>query len=111
MFIAFCAVLLMLFVVPCCLRWRWLCLYGRLATVGLALLWQNYLAHRHEGNGFAQAMAEAILFAGTVVAISGVLARLLMLALRRVGMPWRYAWLPAPIMFVLLIAWPWLVLR
>jgi hypothetical protein len=100
---------LALFLVPCVLPRRWLWFYAPLAAIGLTLLWRDHFAHQHEGNGFAVAMAEAIIFGWTVSAIVGVATRLVIIALRAWRVRWRYAWLPAPFALALLIASPWLL--
>lgn len=95
-----------LFVIPCLLSRRWLKVYAVLAGAGLALLWQNSLAHRGEGNGFSEAFALLSLYSMTAAAPLGIATRALMLGLRRWKLRWRYAWLPAPIALAGLIAWP-----
>jgi hypothetical protein len=100
-----------LFAIPCLLPWRWLCGYALVAAAGLGFLWHDHLAYRGAGNGLAEAMAGAVLFFMTAGAIGGVLARLVMLGLRAWGVRWRFAWLPAPIMLALLVAWPWMAQR
>jgi hypothetical protein len=103
------SIALALFLIPCLLPWRWLCLYVPVAAVGITMAWQDHSAHRGEGNGLAEALAEFILIYGTAAAIGGVLARLAVLALRGLGVRWRYAWLPAPGVLALLIASPTLL--
>jgi hypothetical protein len=102
-------VALPLFLIPCFLSWRWLCLWVPVAAAGIALTWWNHFAHAHEGNGFAVVLAEIIIMGGTAAAIAGVVARVMMLALRAGRVRWRYAWLPAPGLLVLLMAAPWLL--
>lgn len=104
-------VALPLFLIPCFLPWRGLCWWVPIAAAGITLIWWNHLAHAREGNGLAVALAEIIILGGTAAAIAGVAARILMLALRARRVRWRYAWLPAPSLFALLIAAPWLLSR
>jgi len=99
-----------LFVIPCLLPRRWLCIYVPLAAIGIAAIWWDYLRHRYDGNGLAQAFTEFMLAAGTAGAIAGLAARLIVMALRAWRVRWRYAWLPAPLLFALLIAAPWLMM-
>ncbi|GAB2176647.1 hypothetical protein [Dongia sp. agr-C8] len=95
-----------LFVIPCLLSRRWLGVFALVAGIGLALLWQNSLAHRGEGNGISEAFALFSLHVMTAAAPLGIATRALMLRLRRWKLRWRYAWLPAPIALAGLVAWP-----
>lgn len=99
-------VALPLFLIPCFLCWRGLCLWVAVAAAGITLVWWDHLAHAHEGNGFAVVLAEIVLVGGTAAAIAGAFARVMMLALRASRVRWRYAWLPAPGILALLIAAP-----
>jgi hypothetical protein len=98
-----------LFVIPCLLPRRWLCVYVPLAAIGISALWWDYLRHRYDGNAFAQAFTEVMIASGTAGAIAGLAARLIIMVLRAWRVRWRYAWLPAPLLFALLIAAPWLM--
>jgi hypothetical protein len=94
------------FLIAMVLSWRWLSLYAAAATIVLALLWQNHMAHQHEGNGFAVAMAEATLYFATIALVAGVLVRALVLILRARGVKRRFAYLPMPLALALILLWP-----
>jgi hypothetical protein len=94
---------LALFVIPCLLPRPWLIAFSALALLGFLLLWRDHMAHQGEGNGVAEAFARFGLYVLTVSAAAGIGARALMLALRRKGLRWRYACLPAPLIPLLII--------
>jgi hypothetical protein len=98
-----------LFVIPCLLPWRWICGYVPLAAIGAAIFWWQHWTHRYEGNGAAVVLGEIMLMYATAGAIFGVVALLAILGLRAWRVRWRYAWLPAPALFALLIAAPFLM--
>lgn len=97
-----------LFLIPCLLPRRWLCGYVALAAIGITAIWWDYLGHERE-MGVVGVFSLGLILAGTVAAIAGLLARLIIIALRAWRVRWRYAWLPAPLLLALLVASPFLM--
>ncbi len=94
-----------LYVIPCLLPRPLLWVYAVLAAVGLAIEWRSSLTMMRSGEGgISEVFGLIVLFGATVGAGGGIAARMTMLALRRRGLRWRYAWLPGPIILAGLIA-------
>jgi hypothetical protein len=102
------AIAAVLFALPCVLPRRWLCGYVSLAAIGITATWWDYLGHERE-MGVVGVFSLGLILAGTAAAIAGLLARLTIMALRARRVRWRCAWLPAPLLFALLVASPFLL--
>ena len=103
------AIAAVLFAVPCVLPWRWLFLYVPLAAIAIGAAWWDYLEHELD-MGVVGVFSLGMILAGTAAAVGGLLARLIIMALRARRVRWRYAWLPAPLLFALLAAAPFLLM-
>ena len=87
-----------LFLIPCLMPTRWLLYYGLIVAACLVVFWYDSLNDPEIGLGMLVAFA----FATSAVtgASLGSIARLLIAALRARGVRRRYAWLPAPVLFI-----------
>jgi hypothetical protein len=103
--ILLCGPALILFATPCLLSARWLVVYAILVVAGLLSLSPSYPPDSVGGNGFSEAFAAFSLYAMTVGFSTGIAARVVMLALRRWHVRWRYVWLAAPGILSLVIGY------
>lgn len=99
---------LALFVVPCVLPRRLLPLFIAVAAVAFGFVLHDHHVHELDG-GVAATLGLLIVIWWAAHGIAGLVARLAIMGLRRRGVRWRYAWLPAPIMFAPMTAAPWLL--
>jgi hypothetical protein len=103
------AIAIVLFAIPCVLPWRWLFLYVPLVAAAIGAAWWDHFTHELD-MGVVGVFSFGMILAGTAAAIGGLLARLIVMALRARRVRWRYAWLPMPALFALLIAAPFLLM-
>jgi hypothetical protein len=98
-----------LYLTACLLPPRWLGHYALVAGLGLVFYSDDNRRDPEVGLGMLVVYLVAVF--GAAAAVAGIIARLAIAGMRMHGIRRRYAWLPAPILFIgLLIApffWGW----